>query len=197
MIKIQNKNYWINSNWSKFKGKKLDQLDLSQIQWTKYKINTTWSKSRVKIFDQHHLIQIKGTKYWINLSWSSVKKNIEWNLHNPTIQKSIDIWISQTLGILIFIGLNNITKSDVFDPNPMINDLLRRSLPRRSTESPGILRSSPEKSYPKATGPLQIREKKVQSDQNYRTGPAKNNQKNVLSGTGEIMSLIINYWKSK
>ena len=41
--------------------------------------------------------------------------------------------------------------------------------------------------------PLQIREKKVQSDQNYRTGPAKNNQKNVLSGTGEIMSLIINY----
>ena len=53
-----NKKY--RATWPKSKNKKLDQLDLIQIQYQKYWINSTWSKS--KKMDQLDLIQIQDKK---------------------------------------------------------------------------------------------------------------------------------------
>ena len=79
----KNKN-WINSTWSKSsrknigstrldpnsKNKKLDQLDLIQIQFKKYWINSTWSKSSTKNIGSTRLDQNPKNKNWINSTWS-------------------------------------------------------------------------------------------------------------------------------
>ena len=105
LIQIQSatKKYWINSTWSKSKKKKLDQLDLIQIQFKKYWINSTWSKSSTKNIGSTRLDQNPKNKNWINLTWSKSRTK--------------------------HIGSSRISGVDLFDPNPASRYIFRRPLP--------------------------------------------------------------------